>query len=82
MRCDIIAEGIIMAAKTLDLKVPIVCRLQGTKVHTAKALIAASGLRILACDDLDEAARVACKLSSIVALARSAKLEVNFELPI
>lgn len=82
MRCDIIAEGIIMAAKTLALKIPIVVRLQGTRVDDAKALIAASSLRILACDDLDEAAKIAVKLSAIVGLARSASVDVKFELPI
>ncbi|XP_067014382.1 succinate--CoA ligase [ADP-forming] subunit beta, mitochondrial [Anabrus simplex] len=82
MRCDVIAEGIIAAAKELNLRLPIVCRLQGTNVDDAKVLIASSGLKILACDNLDEAARLAVKLSSIVSLARSAKLDVNFEMPL
>ena len=82
MRCDVIAEGIIMAAKTLSLKIPIIVRLQGTKVTEAKALIASSSLRIIACDDLDEAAKIACKLAAIVGLAKSAHVDVNFELPI
>ncbi|NXW11327.1 SUCB1 ligase, partial [Fregetta grallaria] len=58
MRCDVIAQGIVMAVKDLDLKIPIVVRLQGTRVDDAKALITASGLKILACDDLDEAAKM------------------------
>ncbi|MGH0143097.1 UNVERIFIED_CONTAM: hypothetical protein FKN15_029788 [Acipenser sinensis] len=58
MRCDVIAQGIIMAVTDLDLKIPIVVRLQGTRVDDAKALIAASSLKILACDDLDEAAKM------------------------
>jgi succinyl-CoA synthetase beta subunit len=82
MRCDVIAEGIIMAAKTLSLKIPIIVRLQGTRVDDAKALIAASSLRIIACDDLDEAAKIACKLSAIVGLAKDASVDVKFELPI
>lgn len=82
MRCDVIAEGIIMAAKTLSLKIPIIVRLQGTRVEDAKALIASSDLRIIACDDLDEAAKIACKLSAIVGLAKSASVDVKFELPI
>lgn len=82
MRCDVIAEGIIMAAKTLDLKIPIIVRLQGTRVDDAKALIAASSLRIIACDDLDEAAKIACKLSAIVGLAKTAHVDVKFELPL
>ncbi|XKL67266.1 hypothetical protein PGB90_010686 [Kerria lacca] len=82
MRCDIIAEGIIAAAKELNLKVPIVCRLQGTNVDDAKVLIASAAMKILPVDNLDEAARLVVKLSSIVGLARSAKLSVNFEIPI
>uniref|UniRef100_A0A8C4Q401 Succinate-CoA ligase ADP-forming subunit beta n=1 Tax=Eptatretus burgeri TaxID=7764 RepID=A0A8C4Q401_EPTBU len=58
MRCDIIAQGIITAVQELNMRVPIVVRLQGTEVDNAKALIAASSLKILACDDLDEAAKM------------------------
>jgi len=82
MRCDVIAQGIITAAKELDLKVPIVVRLQGTKVDDAKALIAGSNLRILSCDNLDEAAKMAVRLSNIVSLAKDAHVDVKFELPI
>lgn len=71
-----------MAAKTLSLKIPIIVRLQGTKVEDAKALIATSSLRIIAVDDLDEAAKIACKLAAIVGLAKSAAVDVKFELPI
>jgi succinyl-CoA synthetase beta subunit len=82
MRCDVIAEGIIAAAQELQLKIPIIARLQGTNVDDAKVLIASSGLKILACDNLDEAARLAVKLSNIVSLAKSAKVDINFEIPI
>ncbi|XP_019385478.1 PREDICTED: succinate--CoA ligase [ADP-forming] subunit beta, mitochondrial isoform X3 [Crocodylus porosus] len=82
MRCDVIAQGIIMAVKDLDLKIPIVVRLQGTRVDDAKALITASGLKILACDDLDEAAKMVVKLSEIVTLAKQAQVDVKFQLPI
>ncbi|XP_060519042.1 succinate--CoA ligase [ADP-forming] subunit beta, mitochondrial [Cylas formicarius] len=82
MRCDVIAEGIIAAAKELSLRMPIVCRLQGTNVDDAKVLIASSGLKILPVDNLDEAARLAVKLSNIVSLARDAKLDINFEMPL
>jgi succinyl-CoA synthetase beta subunit len=61
MRCDVIAQGIIEAAKSLKLTVPIVVRLQGTNVDEAKVLIATSKLKIIACDNLDEAARVVRK---------------------
>ncbi|KAK2514275.1 Sucla2 [Columba guinea] len=82
MRCDVIAQGIVVAVKDLDLKIPIVVRLQGTRVDDAKALITASGLKILACDDLDEAAKMVVKLSEIVTLAKQAHLDVKFQLPI
>ncbi|NP_001087509.1 succinate-CoA ligase, ADP-forming, beta subunit S homeolog [Xenopus laevis] len=82
MRCDVIAQGIIMAVKDLELRIPIVVRLQGTRVDDAKALITASGLKILACDDLDEAAKMVVKLSEIVTLAKLAQVDVKFQLPI
>uniref|UniRef100_A0A8C5ASD7 Succinate--CoA ligase [ADP-forming] subunit beta, mitochondrial n=1 Tax=Gadus morhua TaxID=8049 RepID=A0A8C5ASD7_GADMO len=82
MRCDVIAQGIIMAVTDLDLKIPIVVRLQGTRVDDAKALIAASPLKILACDDLDEAAKMVVKLSEIISLAKEAQVDITFQLPI
>src|SRR6058998_279394 len=59
MRCDIIAAGIIAAAKQVDLKVPLVVRLEGTNVEQGKALLASSGLAITPADDLGDAARKA-----------------------
>merc|ERR1711936_385354 len=78
MRCDVIAEGIIAAARELNLSTPIVVRLQGTNVDEAKVMIGSSGLKILPVDNLDEAARLSCKLSKIVAVARDAHVLVNF----
>ncbi len=57
MRCDIIAEGVIEAAKSLKLEVPVVVRLQGTNVEIGKKLLAESGLKIIPADDMDEAAK-------------------------
>merc|ERR1711994_1008964 len=82
MRCDVIAEGIIAAARELNLTTPIVVRLQGTNVDEAKVMIGSSGLKILPVDSLDEAARLAVKLSAIMNLSRSAGLGVKFEMPI
>lgn len=82
MRCDVIAEGIIAAARELNLSTPIVVRLQGTNVDEAKVMIGSSGLKILPVDNLDEAARLVCKLSNIMAVAREAHLDVKFEIPI
>jgi succinyl-CoA synthetase beta subunit len=57
MRCDIIAEGIIAAAKEVNLSVPLVVRLEGTNVAQGKEILANSGLPIIAADDLGDAAR-------------------------
>jgi succinyl-CoA synthetase beta subunit len=57
MRCDIIAEGIIAAAKEVNLSVPLVVRLEGTNVQQGKDLLAGSGLPIVAADDLGDAAK-------------------------
>jgi succinyl-CoA synthetase beta subunit len=54
----------------------------GTNVDDAKALIANSQLRILACDSLEEAARLVVKLADIMTLARKAEIDVKFELPL
>ena len=63
MKCDIIAQGIINAAKTLKLSVPLVVRLEGTNVEAGKKLIAESGLAVIAADDLADAAQKAVKLA-------------------
>ncbi|HEX8309133.1 MAG TPA: ADP-forming succinate--CoA ligase subunit beta [Allosphingosinicella sp.] len=57
MRCDIIADGIIAAAKEVDLKVPLVVRLEGTNVEEGKRILADSGLAIVPANDLGDAAR-------------------------
>ncbi|MDT9599683.1 ADP-forming succinate--CoA ligase subunit beta [Sphingosinicella rhizophila] len=57
MRCDIIADGIVAAAREVDLKVPLVVRLEGTNVEEGKAILAQSGLPIVAANDLGDAAR-------------------------
>lgn len=56
VKCDMIAEGIIAAAKELDVKVPLVVRLQGTNVDKGRELLARSGLNIISAETLDEAA--------------------------
>jgi succinyl-CoA synthetase beta subunit len=57
MRCDIIAEGIIAAAKEVNLAVPLVVRLEGTNVDLGKKILAESGLPIVSANDLGDAAR-------------------------
>ncbi|NQU59918.1 MAG: ADP-forming succinate--CoA ligase subunit beta [Rhodospirillales bacterium] len=56
MRCDIIAEGVVAAAKEVSLSVPLVVRLEGTNVDKGKQIMADSGLPILSADDLGDAA--------------------------
>lgn len=56
MRCDIIAEGIITAAREVNLNVPLVVRLEGTNVELGKKLLASSGLAITTADNLADAA--------------------------
>jgi succinyl-CoA synthetase beta subunit len=57
MKCDIIAEGIVAAAKEISLSVPLVVRLEGTNVDLGKKILADSGLPILSANDLSDAAQ-------------------------
>ncbi|MEK6625942.1 MAG: ADP-forming succinate--CoA ligase subunit beta [Bdellovibrionota bacterium] len=57
MKCDIIAEGIVSAARSLGIKVPLVVRLEGTNVALGKKILSESGLQIIAADDLGDAAK-------------------------
>lgn len=59
MKCDIIAEGIIEASRSLQLKVPVIVRLEGTNVERGKQLLEESGLSLITADDLDDAAQKA-----------------------
>ena len=57
MKCDIIADGIVAAAKDVNLSVPLVVRLEGTNVQQGKDILANSGLPIIAANDLGDAAK-------------------------
>ncbi|MEM9331373.1 MAG: ADP-forming succinate--CoA ligase subunit beta [Pseudomonadota bacterium] len=57
MRCDVIAEGVLTAVKEVGLEVPLVVRLEGTKVEEGKRMINESDLDVIAADDLDDAAQ-------------------------
>jgi succinyl-CoA synthetase beta subunit len=70
MKCDVIAQGIINAVKTVKLPLPLVVRLEGTNVEAGKKLIAESGLAVIAADDLGDAAQKAVA-------AASSKSQVN-----
>ena len=65
VRCDMIAEGIIAAVKEVDVKVPVVVRLEGTNVEKGKELLRSSGLAITAADDINDGAQ------KVVAAARA-----------
>jgi succinyl-CoA synthetase beta subunit len=56
MRCDIIAEGVVSAARSLGLDKPLVVRLEGTNVEEGKKIMAESGLSIIPADNLADAA--------------------------
>ena len=66
VRCDMIAEGIIAAVKEVDVKVPVVVRLEGTNVDAGKALLKSSGLAIQSADDINDGAK------KVVAAAKAA----------
>jgi len=59
MKCDVIAAGIVAAAKELDLKVPLIVRLEGTNVETGKKIMEDSQMTIITAEDLDDAAKKA-----------------------
>lgn len=61
MKCDVIAEGVIAAAKEVKLSVPLVVRLEGTNVQQGKDIMAASGLPIISADNLEDAAEKVVK---------------------
>ena len=57
MKCDVIADGIVAAAKDVNLSVPLVVRLEGTNVEKGKDILANSGLPIVPADTLGDAAQ-------------------------
>ena len=61
MRCDVIAEGVVAAAKDVSLNVPLVVRLEGTNVDRGKEILANSGLPIISGEDLGDAAKKVVK---------------------
>jgi succinyl-CoA synthetase beta subunit len=64
MKCDVIAQGIINAAKTVKLSVPLIVRLEGTNVEQGKQLLKDSGVALIAADDLADAAQKAVAAAS------------------
>ncbi len=60
-QCDVIANGVVDAVRQIDLRVPLVVRLEGTNVEAGRAILAESGLPIIAATDLDDAAQKICQ---------------------
>ena len=79
MRCDIIATGIINAAKSIGISKPIVIRLQGTNVDEAKKLIQECGFKMILADDLEDAAIKAVGVAEIATQAKKINVGVMFE---
>jgi succinyl-CoA synthetase beta subunit len=63
MKCDVIAQGVIEAAKRVDLKVPVVVRLEGTNVELGKKMLEESGLELTSADDMLDAAKKVVSLA-------------------
>ncbi|ORY74120.1 hypothetical protein BCR37DRAFT_384552 [Protomyces lactucae-debilis] len=82
VRCDHIAQGLISVVKDMNLSIPIVVRLQGTKQEEAQKLVQESGMKLFPEDELDAAAQKVCNLSKIVKQAREIDVGVSFELPL
>jgi len=78
MKCDIIAQGMINAAKTIGLEKPVIIRLKGTNVDEGKALIVKSGLKMVVCDDLDEAAGKAVSIANIMTESQKSNVKIFF----
>jgi succinyl-CoA synthetase beta subunit len=70
MKCDVIAQGIINAARTVHLSVPLVVRLEGTNVEAGKNLLATSGLPLITADDFGDAAQKVVKAAGGANLAQ------------
>ncbi|KAN0110250.1 atp-specific succinyl-CoA synthetase beta subunit [Hyaloscypha variabilis] len=82
VRCDAIAQGLISVVESMNLRIPIIARLQGTNMEAAHKLINESGLKIFSIDDLQSAAEKAVQFSKVVKMARDIDVGVEFSLGI
>ncbi|MCJ1472762.1 Succinate--CoA ligase [ADP-forming] subunit beta, mitochondrial [Lambiella insularis] len=82
VRCDAIAQGLISVVKSMNLRTPIVARLQGTNMEAAHKLINESGLKIFSIEDLQSAAEKSVQFSKVVKMARDIDVDVEFSLGI
>jgi len=79
MKCDVIAQGIINAAKTVRLSVPLVVRLEGTNVEKGKCLLKESGVALITADDLADAAQKAVDAASSNSQAGNPKSQIKLK---
>ena len=63
MKCDVLAQGVVNAAKEININVPIVVRLAGTNFKEGKTILDNSGLKLISAEDLDDAAK---KIISVI----------------
>lgn len=82
VRCDAIAKGLITVVETMNLRIPIIARLQGTNMGEAQKLIDESGLKIFSINDLQNAAEKSVQFSKVVKMARDIDVGVEFNLGI
>jgi len=82
VRCDAIATGLIQVVQSMNLRIPIIARLQGTNMEAAHKLINESGMKIFSIDDLQNAAEKAVQFSKVVKMARDIDVGVEFSLGI
>jgi succinyl-CoA synthetase beta subunit len=82
VRCDAIAKGLIAVVESMNLRTPVIARLQGTNMEQAHQLLNESGLKIFSIDDLQTAAEKSVQLSKVVKMARDIDVGVEFSLGI
>ena len=80
VRCDAIAQGLIQVVNEMNLRIPIIARLQGTNMEAAHKLVNESGLKIFSIEDLQDAAEKAVQFSKLVKQARDIDVNVEFTL--
>lgn len=80
VRCDDIAQGLVQVVRDMNLRTPIIARLQGTNMEQAHKVIADSGLKIFSIEDLQSAAEKSAQFSKLVKMARDVDVGVEFTL--
>lgn len=82
VRCDAIAQGLVQVVQSMNLRIPIIARLQGTNMEKAHEIINSAGLKIFSIDDLQTAAEKSVQFSKVVKMARDIDVGVEFNLGI